>query len=244
MRCRSWQKIQRLRIAGIKLAAQLTVKQTVRSNKWLQKNTWNKFDGPRDTILVNLYDSNCDVNPVVKDICTQLHWDMLSPLQSTLCRFPSSNCHAGPAQEIPCRRTPKSSPAAVQWHLQCHNEPCRGEDEGHEVIQGVKLHQLRLDWYRHPGPHRLCCYQTAWNALAKSWAPLREIRLKLSRSWRNVKECCCAIDFVHAWMSWSPKLQCLDVQGKFDQLQTRKTFCQHAAQSWTTVISKANTQVP
>ena len=35
-----------------------------------------------------------------------------------------------------------------------------------------------------------------------------------------------------------------DVQRKFDQLQTRKTFCQHAAQSWTTVISKANTQVP
>ncbi len=47
------------------------------------------------------------------------------------------------------------------------------------------------------------------NALAKSWAPLLEIRLKLSRSWRNVKECCCAIVFVHARMPWSPKLQCL-----------------------------------
>ena len=35
-----------------------------------------------------------------------------------------------------------------------------------------------------------------------------------------------------------------DVQRKFDQLQTRKTFCQHAAQSWTTMISKASTQVP
>ena len=35
-----------------------------------------------------------------------------------------------------------------------------------------------------------------------------------------------------------------DVQRKFDQLQTSKTFCQHAAQSWTTMISKANTQVP
>ena len=52
-------------------------------------------------------------------------------------------------------------------------------------------------------PHRIL------NASARSWAPFLEIRLKLRRSCRNVKECSWAIVLVNAWMPWSPKLQCL-----------------------------------
>ena len=54
-----------------------------------------------------------------------------------------------------------------------------------------------------------CVAHRIWKASARSWAPFLEIRLKLRRSCRNVKECCWAMVLVNAWIPWSPKLQCL-----------------------------------